>query len=184
MTQGDLAFAVAAAAAASLLLNAGLAKLASPGQLRRAVAELLPVAGRRLGGALVRGLGAAEILVGTGLLIAPARLPAAVAATGLGACFIALGALGQVRGSSVPCGCFAAAGQHPLGWTNIGLGAALALTWPVMAQAGPVPAGGYLAVAAPLASIGTVLLCLWLNRRLILVLRRPNRARPARSGVT
>jgi hypothetical protein len=184
MTQGGLVFAAAAAAAASLLLNAGLAKLASPGPLRRAVAELLPVVGGRLGGAVVRGFGAAETLVGTGLLIAPVRLPAAVAATGLGACFIALGALGLARGSSVPCGCFAAAGQHPLGWTNIGLGAALAATWPVMAQAGPVPAGGYLTAAAVFASIGTVLLCLWLNRRLILALGRPNRARPARSGVT
>lgn len=179
----DWVLAVAAAAAAALLLNAGLAKLASPDRLRQAVLELLPQAGRRLGSTLVRGFGLAESAAAVGLLVAPARLAAAVAAAVLGVSFAALGVLGLVRGSNLPCGCFGAAGQHPLGWPSVWLGAALVVPWPLIAAVGPVPAGPYSVAAALFASIGTVLLCLWLNRRLIVRLRRAQRAAPARSGV-
>jgi hypothetical protein len=183
MRLSDWALALAAAAAAALLLNAGLAKLASPGQLRGALSELLPVAGRRPGNALVRGFGVAESAAAAGLLVAPARLPAAVAAAVLGVSFAALGVLGVVRGTSRPCGCFGAAGQRPLGWANVWLGAALVVPWPLIAAVGPVPGRDYSVAAALFASIGTVLLCLWLNRRLIMRLRRADRVASAGSGV-
>jgi methylamine utilization protein MauE len=183
MRSSDWALALAAAAAAALLLNAGLAKVASPDRLRGAVSELLPVAGRRLGSALVRGFGVAESAAAVGLLIAPVRLAAAIAAAALGVSFAALGMLGVARGSNLPCGCFGAAGQRPLGWANVWLGAALVLPWPLVAAVGQVPGRGYSVAAALFASIGTVLLCLWLNRRLIMRLRRADRTAPAGSGV-
>jgi len=180
---GDWVLAAAAAAAAAVLVNAGVAKLVSPGQLRGAAAEVSPLGGRLLTAALVRGLGMAEIVAGMGLLISQVRLPAAIAVSALGACFSALGALGLARGSSLPCGCFGAVGARPLGWTNVWLGAALVLAWPVIVLAGPVPALGYSQAAVLLASIAVVLLCLWLNRSLIAALRRAPRAETARSGV-
>ncbi|HEY7432462.1 MAG TPA: MauE/DoxX family redox-associated membrane protein [Streptosporangiaceae bacterium] len=179
----DWVLAVAAASAAALLLNAGLAKVASPGRLRQAILELLPLAGDRLGTVLVRGFGLAESAAALGLLIAPARLAAAAATAALGVSFAALGVLGLVRGSNLPCGCFGAAGQHPLGWPSVWLGAALVIPWPLIAAVGAVPAGRYSVAAALFASIGTVLLCLWLNRRLIMRLRRADRPAPAGSGV-
>lgn len=183
MSLGDWALAAGAAVAAAVLVNAGVAKLVSPGQLRHAAAEVSPLGARHVGTRLVRGFGAAELMSGVLLLIAPVRLPAAVATTVLGACFAALGALGLGRGSSVPCGCFGATSARPLGWTNIWLGAGLALAWPVIALAGNVPAVSYSQAAVLLASIAVVLLRLWLDRDLIMRLRRAPGARPARSGV-
>lgn len=183
MRSADWALAVAAAAAAAVLVNAGAAKLVSPGQLRLAVAELWSPSGRQLPAALVRGFGAAEFAAGAGLLIAPARLAAAIVTAVLGACFATLGVFGLARGSSVSCGCFGAAGVRSLGWTNIGLGAGLALAWPAVVLAGQVPAVSYSQAAVLFATIGVVLLCLWLNRDLVMRLRGATRAQPASSEV-
>lgn len=184
MTPSDWELAAAAAVAAGVLVNGGAAKLVSPGQLRQAVAEVAGLRGWQPGAALVRLLGAAELAAGAALVIAQARLAAAIVTTALGACFAVTGALGLARGASVPCGCFGSGGVHPLGWLNIWLGAGLVLAWPVVAAAGPVPAAGYSQAAAPLAAIAVVGVCLWLHRAHIMRLRRAPDAATANSGVS
>lgn len=159
--------AVFDASASAVLINAGVAKLIAPRPLLRASAEVLAVRHRGIGEPLVRGFGATELTVAVALLVLPARLPAAIAATMLGGCFALIGIAGVLRGSSVPCGCFGGATRQPLGWANVGLGVALAVVWPVNVLAGQLPAQGYSAATALLGSIASAALCLWLNRRLI-----------------
>ena len=75
-----------------------------------------------------------------------------------------------------PCGCFGSSSRHPLGWTNIGLGLVLALVGPVNLLADDAgPAITYSTGAILLASTGSIVLCLWVHRRLtrqLLVRRR------------
>jgi hypothetical protein len=170
MTLVDWLVTAVTAAAAAVLIAAGAGKLAIPGPLRRAVAEVFPASGRRVTSVVVRAFGAVEIAVAAGMLAGPVRLMSAIAAAALGACFAVLGVLGLARGARLPCGCFGAASQHPLGWVSITLGAALLAPWPVLAGhgfAGRVPGVGYSTAAVLLTSIGVVLLCLMQNRRLI-----------------
>lgn len=158
--------AVFDAAVAAILINAAVTKMVAPAPLLRASAEVL-AAPRWLGKPLVRGFGATELAVAVALLVWPARLPAAVAATMLGVCFATVGLVGVRRRSSVPCGCFGGSSRQPLGWANVALGAALAVVWPVNLLATHRPAPGYSAVAVLLACMAATVLCLWLNRRLI-----------------
>lgn len=175
MTLADWLVAAVTAAAAALLINAGATKVAGPDPLRLAVAELFPARGQQVTVTLVRAFGVVETLVAVGLLITPTRLASAVAGAALGGCFLAFGALGLARRSTLPCGCFGAASRRPPGWINIALGAAMLIPWTAVAVAGPVPAAdhtAYSAAAPLLASISAVLLCLAQNRRLIKLLRR------------
>lgn len=160
------ALAVFNAAAAGVLINAGVAKIVLPGPLLRASAELVGTP-PRIGGVLVRGFGAAEVGAAAALLFVSARMPAAIAVAALGVCFAMAGMVGVLRGSSVPCGCFGGASRQPLGWANVALGIALAAVWPVNALAGLVPGPGYSLRTTLLASIASAVLCLWLNRRLM-----------------
>jgi Methylamine utilisation protein MauE len=137
-----------------------------PGPLLRASAELL-AAIPRTGEVLVRGFGAAELGAAVALLFLPTRLPAAIAIAAFGGCFALAGAIGVARGSSLPCGCFGGASRQPLGRVNVALGIALAAVWPVNALVRRAPGQDYSLRTALLASITSVVLCLWLNRRLI-----------------
>jgi hypothetical protein len=162
------AVAVANALASAVLINAGAAKLIAPGPLLQAWEEVFAAPSRRVGKQVVRGLGAGELMVAVALLVLPTRLASAIATSVLGLCFASLGFVGVLRRSSVPCGCFGGASRQPLGGANIGLGAALAVAWPLNALPGKLPMPGYSAAAALLASMASSILCLWLNRRLII----------------
>ena len=185
MTASAWAFVVVNAGVAAVLLNAGIAKLVAPDPLRLAVSDLVPAL---LGGvtrAAVRSIAAAELLVAAGLLAPLTRSPAAVALVGLGACFAGFGVLGLLSRSNAPCGCLGGSGRQPLGWVNIGLGAALALVG-LVDVISAVPAGTRSArgasVAVLLTSICVLSLCLWLHRRLIMELVGPARRGRAESG--
>ncbi len=175
MTSVGWLIAAVTAGAAVLLINAGVAKLTTPGPLRRAMAELLPIRRVQVSGEMVRAFGAAETAVALGLLIVPARFVAAIAAAALGLCFMVAGGIGVARRTTVPCGCFGAATRHPLGWVSIALGATLCIPWPAVATAGPLPGANFSAAAALLTSIGAILLSLAQNRHLIKIPHRSSR---------
>jgi hypothetical protein len=160
------------ALAAALLLNGGMAKLVSPAQLGRALGELLGRAGAPP--RWVRGSAAVELAVAALLLAEPTRSTGALLTAVLAACFAVLGVAGLARGSDTPCGCFGQAGARPLGLINVLLGAALMLVYLLNAAASGVRLDGRHAPAAVLAaSTATVVLCFWLNRRLVRQLLLP-----------
>jgi uncharacterized membrane protein YphA (DoxX/SURF4 family) len=171
------------AAAASLLLNSGIAKIVSPDPLRRALTEVISGFGSARAPAVLRGLAVVEIVAGVLVLVGPARMPAAAVASLLGVGFAFFGVLGLVGGGGAPCGCFGASSQQPLGWVNVVLGALLAAVYPVNAASG-VRLGSavdYTAGAALLASMGSLALCVYTHRRLV---RRHLTTRPRRSKPT
>lgn len=160
------------AVVAAVLVNSGVVKLVSPAPLRRALREVAPVAGGRVTDTAVRAAASLELLAAGGLLAAATRVPAAVVIAGLGASFALLGAIGLARGSTTACGCFGRSSNQPLGLTNILVGLALLAVLPLngLAVDASEPA-----VVVLLAALGTLLLCLWLNRdllRQLLSLRR------------
>ncbi len=166
------------AVAAALLLNSGLAKVVAPDVLRRALVEVVPSFAGTNAPVLVRALAAVELAAAVALLVAPARMAAALVTALLGVGFAAFGLLGKLRGSSTPCGCFGASDKQPLGWTNVALGVLLAAVLPLNAANGPVTHPDYTAGALMLAAMGTLLLCGHAHRRvvrrhLVVRLRRP-----------
>ena len=184
MNSAFWALAAFDAVASALLINAGVAKLVAPGPLEQAVAAALAAPRGAFGKSAVRGLGAVELAVAVALLVRPTRPAAAIACSLLGCCFVLVGILGVLRRSSVPCGCFGGVSQQPLGWANVGLGALLAAVWPVNALTGPVTVPAYTTAAVLLASIGSAIVCFWLNRRLLVPLFSARRAVQARSEVS
>jgi hypothetical protein len=157
------------AAAASLLLNSGIAKIVSPDPLRRALTEVMSAFESTRAPTILRGLAVIEIVTGVMVLVGPARMPAAAVASLLGAGFALFGVLGLLRGGGSPCGCFGASSQEPLGWTNVVLGAMLAAVYPANAASAvrlESPAD-YTAGAALLASMGSLVLCVYAHRRLV-----------------
>jgi hypothetical protein len=167
-------FAAGNAVAVAILANAGVAKLVSPMPFRRALGEVAPRIGNQVGRATVRLVASVELIAALGLLAFAARSWAAMVVAALGSCFAVLGTIGWLRRSSVPCGCLGVENERPLGPTNVALGAALISL---------VPLNGYASVdahytiwATLLASIGSVVLCLWLKRRLVAGLLVPKRA--------
>lgn len=166
------------AVAAAVFVNAGVAKAVSPSRLAAALAELPLAIGGQPGERFLRAFAVIELAVAGSLIITALRAPAAVAAGALGLCFCAVGILGLLNGSRVPCGCFGASSTRPFGWVNIGIGLALAGIAPlnVMARPSSLP-GGYTAAAFQVCSAAVVLVCLWANRRLVAgSLRRPGDA--------
>jgi hypothetical protein len=165
--------AIAAAAATTLLINAGIAKLVAPDTLVQALTEAMPLRGRRPGesstrrlAALVRMFALAELLVATALLIPAARRGTAFAVLAMGALFLAFGVVGIVRRSTLPCGCLGGTTRHALGVFNIAFGLVLMLIGAIeLASALPSRPGS--AGAVLLAAIGTLSLCLWLHRPVI-----------------
>jgi uncharacterized membrane protein len=163
----------ASAAAAALLVNAGVAKLVAPGALARALAEAMPRAAGEPTAIAVRIFALAELLVGLALLVPAARRGAAVAVVAMGGLFAAFGMIGIARRSTIPCGCLGGTARHPLGVFNIAFGLALLLIGAIqLVSAWPSRPGTSAAIL--LAAIGILCLCLWLHRRLIaeLVLHR------------
>ncbi|GAA2408934.1 MauE/DoxX family redox-associated membrane protein [Nonomuraea africana] len=172
--------ACANAAAATLLLNSGLAKMVTPDALRRALTELVPSFTGKSAPLMVRGLAAVEIVAATALLIAPARMAAAFLSALLGVGFAAFGLLGTMRGSSAPCGCFGASNKQPLGWTNVALGVLLAAVLPLNVANPSAAHGDYTASALMLAATLTVVLCAYTHRQLMRrhLVVRPRRPKP------
>jgi hypothetical protein len=166
-----LVLAMVNALAASTLLTAGLAKHVSPTPVRRALREAVPVLETRALSALSRGFATTEIVVGVALSIHSLRIPAAIAAASLGTCFVALGLRGQFGRSTAPCGCFGSSSQRPLGWSNVAVGVALIGAGPV--NLAVTPGEQHPAVAILLTAIGSIVLCGYVNRTLILRLLRP-----------
>jgi hypothetical protein len=160
------ALAVSDGGIAAVLLNAGGAKMVAPGALQRALTELVPLPGGSQAGVLVRGIAAAELLLAAAFLVPAAHLVAAIALVAFGGLIAAVGLLGLLRRTTAPCGCFGGSTSRPLGLVNVAFGAVMI-----------VPGA---AAAVLVASIGTVVLCLWLHRRLVLELLMP--ARLVRSG--
>lgn len=172
------------AAAAALLVNAGVAKTVAPRPLLQAMTDLTRQPNTGAGESLVRALGVAEIVIAVALLIGWDRLPAAIAASVLGVCFAAAGLLGLRRGSSVPCGCFGGASRQPLGWANVGFGVALAAVWPVSALSWVLSPHAYTTAAVLLAAAAAAALCLWLNRQPIMALFPAARLAATRNEVS
>jgi methylamine utilization protein MauE len=171
------AFVVLNSAAATILLQAGLYKLAVPAPLRRALAELAPGHFGAIGDGAVRILAAVEILVGVALLAPATHVPGAIAAAALGVLFAASGVAGRVRGAAAPCGCLGATGSRSLGPVNIAVGLGL-IVFGVFA-AGGTATGGYGRPGPVLTALFLLLLCMSINRGPVLRLlrRRPAEAR-------
>jgi hypothetical protein len=167
------ALAVSDGGIAAVLLNAGVAKMVAPGALQRALTELVPLPGGSQAGVLVRGIAAAELLLAAAFLVPAAHLEAAVALVAFGGLIAAVGLLGLLRRTTAPCGCFGGSTSRPLGLGNVAFGA-------VMIVLGITGVAAGAAAAVLVASIGSVVLCLWLHRRLVLELLMP--ARLVRSG--
>lgn len=172
------------ASASALLINAGVTKLVAPSPLERAWTEVLASPRSAVSRPVVRGLGVVELTVALALLVLSAMPVAAIACSALGCCFVSAGILGMLRRSSVPCGCFGGISKQPLGWANVGLGAVLAVVWPVNALVGPVTVQAYTTAAVLLAAIGSTIACFWLNRRLLVPLFNVRRAPRALSEVS
>jgi hypothetical protein len=175
--------AVIEAVAASVLLNAGIAKLVSPEPMTVAAAEVVPLLAGRITRSLVHALALAELAVAAGLLLPATRFAATVVTVALGLGFGAFGLLAIRRHSSAPCGCFGRSSRRPAGRSSIGAGLGLAVPavvalsmWPAD---GRIPAGGTVVLMAA----GSVMLCLWLNRELVVELLWASRSRPAGSEV-
>jgi uncharacterized membrane protein YphA (DoxX/SURF4 family) len=159
---------------AALLINAGIAKMVSPGRFRQALRELVPGVGYRVGVDLPRIVAGVEVVAAVGLLVSVSRPWAAVVVATLGAGFILLGTAGWMRRSAAPCGCFGLDTDKPLGLINVAFGIALIS---LGSMGGLIEVDEqYSARALVLTSIGSVALCLWLKRRLVVRLLIPSRA--------
>jgi Methylamine utilisation protein MauE len=163
------------AATASVLLVAGIGKLYSPAQPRRALRELFSVHDHLSSITVaIRLLAVVELISGIGLLESPTRIWAAAGAAVLGLGFIAFGAIGWLRHSQTSCGCLAASDGHPLGPTNVAVGAVLVA---VAAANGllvmPSSFGRtYTAWAVLGAALDVLFLTVWVYRRMTLNLLR------------
>jgi hypothetical protein len=175
MGAGAWILALVNASAASVLLTAGLAKHVTPQPVQRALNE---VAGTAVWPGLLRSFATAEIAVAVALSVPALRAPAVVGVVGLGLCFAVVGVRGQLSRSVAPCGCFGSSSRRPLGWANVVVGAALIGVWPV--NTALAPSGDYTAGTVLLTAIGSLALCMFINRRLIMRLLRP--ASPATAG--
>jgi len=169
-------FVVLNSGAATVLLQAGLYKFAVPAPLRRALVELAPGYSGAIGDGLIRVVAAVEILVGVALLTPVTRVPAAIAASVLGAAFAALGVAGWLRRSAAPCGCLGATGSRSLGLVNVAVGLLLIL-FGVSGTVVTFPDGSY-RLGPVLTALFLLLLCVWMNRGVALhLLRRKAAAR-------
>src|SRR5688572_13575191 len=132
-------------AVAAVLLQAGLFKVAFPGPLRQALAEILPSHARLVTDRAVRVVAVAEILTAVTLVVQPTRVPAGIAAGVLGVLFMSAGAAGMARSGSMPCGCLAGGGRHPLGLTSVLFGLTIVAVSAVniLASKSALPLTGY-----------------------------------------
>ncbi len=170
MEAGAWFLALSNASAASVLLTAGLAKHVAPHPVRRALAEAL---GTGVPVVAVRVFATVEIAVAVALSLTGVRTAAAVGALALGACFVVLGLRGRFGRSAAPCGCFGSSSGRPLGWANVAVGAVLIGAYPVNTVL--KPGEQYTTGTVLLTAIGSLALCMFIHRRLILRLLRPVR---------
>jgi hypothetical protein len=153
--------AIATALAAAMLLDAGLYKLTDPHQLRRALHELWPGFLGPRSVSVVRLAAAIEVAAAMLLLVPATVVPGALAGAVLGVVFAALGGVGLMRGSSMPCGCFGHDGRQALGLGNVLIGVFTAATMILTAEARPV-------ISPSAVALFALVLCLLINRRLAL----------------
>ena len=157
---------VALIAASALLVLSGTAKLAAPRQLIAALTELGAPAW--VGLPAVRILGAGEIMLGSILVIPLPATLVGLSSLAFGIGLASLGAVGQLRHASRPCGCFGSLLQKPIGWPTV-------LAGLFFAACGGLLLGGYGihgweysgTIAVPLASLVMLLLTFATHRRLI-----------------
>ena len=163
------------AVAASVLVVAATAKLAAPRQSLLALRELFGSRSERLTAHGVRAFAVVEVAAAVALLVAGTRTAGALLVAALGACFASLGLLGRVRRSRVACGCFGRAGGRPLGLSNAAMGLALVLAAPLnlSIDVSAATAHDYSRAALIGAALGSLAFCLWVQRRVVLTLRRP-----------
>jgi hypothetical protein len=153
------------AAAAVLLLVAGVPKLVDPGPTSRAAEQ----AGLPSSAALVRLLGAAEAVVGAAALLVPGPVPAVgVALAYLG--FAAVVTRALVRGDVDSCGCFNGEDSPP-SVLHVVLDAGLALAALAVAL-GPAASWPGLAADDPAATLVAALLALTVAGLVYLVMAR------------
>lgn len=159
-------FEALAALLAGTLLCAGMAKLAVPSHLSRAIGELMPAVWLR-GVALTRSVAVAEIGTALALSVPTARAAGAAAGVVLGATFAGAGILASSRGLGVPCGCFGKAGGPSLGARNVVFGFTVAGSSALLFGMG---SGGWTAPEG-LPMLGTAataaVLAGWLHRDMI-----------------
>ena len=159
-------FEALAALLAGTLLCAGMAKLAVPSYLSRAIGELVPAVGSRAV-VLARLVAVAEIGTALALSVPAAREAGAAAGVVLGATFAGAGLVASSRGLGTPCGCFGRAGGRSLGARNVAFGLILAGSSAVLLRAG----AGEWAAPEGLPMVGTAAaagaLAGWLHRDMI-----------------
>lgn len=163
---GIVTILAANVATAAILINSGTTKLVSPAGLRQAVRELMfPALRSRVTDGFVRAVASLELATAAGLLVTATRTPAIVLVALFGTGFAVLGAVGAMRGSTTACGCFGRTSNKPLGTTNIFMGLAL-LAVVLLNESVTTVSADYTADAMVSAALVSLLLCLWLNRRL------------------
>ena len=147
--------AVPYAAAAVLLVIAGVPKVRDPGDLVRAVRSV----GMPLGRGAVRAFALAEVVVGVAALLAPGPVTAALLAA-MYAAFTAFVVLALSRGGVVSsCGCFGKADTPPTRAHAVVTGAAALVAlavavsvpadpWALLADLGPGAVAGLVGLAA------------------------------------
>jgi len=134
----------------ALLVLAGAFKLRDP----RAAKQSLARSGLDLPAPAIRGLGAAEIVVGAVAVIRPTVLTAALVAVAYGVFCVFMARLLRADGSA-GCGCFGG-GSESIGVTHVILNA-IACAVAALAAVAP-PAGlGWIVTRAPLVSVSLIL---------------------------
>lgn len=165
----------AGALLAGMLLCAGMAKIAVPSHLARAITGLAPALSDR-SIPVARLVGVAEAGVALALSIPVTRAVGVIFGIALGVLFAAAGAIAAMRGLDSPCGCFGRPGGRPLGIRNVVFG--IAVVGFSLALLGD-GTGGW-AASDGLPMLGTaavaVLLTGWLYRDMIKDLFRPLRS--------
>jgi hypothetical protein len=162
------------AAAAATLIVAAIAKLVSPAAMRIAIGELLR-SPRWLPADLgVRVFAACELTVAGLLSAATTRVLGGWLVACLGVLFAFAGTLGISRGGTASCGCLGSYADKPLGARNIAIGLAMIVVAPVniVVSAGGLETSWYTRRALDLSAVLTIVLCLWVNRVLIVPLVR------------
>lgn len=127
LTPLDLILIGADAIVVTLLLRAGSAKLVSPQQAASAIGELR-AAGQPASLGFVRLVAAFELTTALALAFPWLRTPAHLLVFLFGVVFAGAGAVGVLRGSNRPCGCFGTQTTKPLGAGNVLLGLAFSLS--------------------------------------------------------
>ena len=151
---------------AGTLLCAGMAKLAVPSHLSRAIGELVPALESRAV-TLTRLVALVEAGTAFALSVPAARSAGAVAGVVLGALFAGAGILASSRGLGTPCGCFGRPEGRSLGSRNAAFGVVLMGASALVLRAG---SGGW-AAPAGLPMLGTAATALalagWLYQDMI-----------------